>query len=44
LYDYGTTDPTYPIITDYGSKLAVVVYDVSTVTLGSPLNELALKN
>jgi hypothetical protein len=45
LYDYGTseTDQTQPIITDYGTKLAVVVYDVSDVTLGSPLNELAHK-
>jgi DNA excision repair protein ERCC-4 len=43
LYDYGTseTDQAQPIITDYGTKLAVVVYDVSIVTLGSPLKELA---
>jgi hypothetical protein len=41
-YDYGTPEQTQPtIISDYGSKLAVVVYDVSTVALGSPLNELA---
>jgi len=42
-YDYGTTDQAQPIISDFGSKLAVVVYDVSTVTLGSPLIELAYK-
>jgi DNA excision repair protein ERCC-4 len=43
MYGYGATDQTQPIIMDYGDKLAVVVYDISTVTLGLPLNELAYK-
>ncbi|KAL3795470.1 hypothetical protein HJC23_000828 [Cyclotella cryptica] len=34
---------TQPIITDYGTKAYVVVYDISEVTLGSPLKELGHK-
>jgi hypothetical protein len=44
-YDYGTSETNRPEpIIRSTNKLAVVVYDVSTVALGSPLNELAMKN
>jgi hypothetical protein len=34
---------TQPFITDYGTKVYVAVYDISKVTLGSPLKEVGQK-
>lgn len=43
-WDYPTpVNYTQPIITDYGTKVYVVVYDISKVTLGSPIKEVGRK-
>jgi len=44
-WDYPTPiNYTQPLITDYGTKVYVVVYDISEVTLGSPLHEVGQKS
>ena len=45
IYEYPTpADQSPPLVTDYGAKLDVRVYDASEVMPGSPLNELGHKS